>query len=120
MKNTVLSRSMTFTSMVLAAGLTFSLNAAAQTPEEKGLEIAKKQKAIDEGWGDSQSEMKMILRSPSGKENTRLIKLKGLEVQGDGDKSLMVFDQPKDVAGTAFLSFSHIKLFFIIFSNLLQ
>ena len=112
MKNALFSRSMPFTAMIMAAGLSFSLHAnsnIAQTPEQKGLEIAQKQKATDVGWGDSQSEMKMILRSPSGKENTRVIKLKGLEVQGDGDKSLMVFDEPKDVSGTAFLSFSHIE-----------
>lgn len=75
----------------------------------KGLEIAHEQKKRDQGWVDSQSEMKMILRSASGKENTRFIKLKSLEVPTDGDKSLMVFEQPKDVAGTAFLTFSHIE-----------
>lgn len=82
--------------------------AAAETPEAKGLAIAELRKARDTGWGDSQSEMKMILRSPSGKENTRVIKTKSLEVQTDGDKTLMVFEQPKDVSGTAFLTFSHI------------
>ena len=95
----------------LAVCLVSSLLAAtsfAETAEEKGLAIAKKQKDRDIGWGDSQSEMKMILRTPNGKENTRMIKIKSLEVQTDGDKSLMVFDEPKDVAGTAFLSFSHI------------
>lgn len=95
-------------SVIMAAGLAFSQINHAQTPQEKGLEIAEMQKASDIGWGDSQSQMKMILRSASGKENTRIIKLKALEVQSDGDKSLMVFDEPKDVAGTAFLSFSHV------------
>lgn len=76
--------------------------------EQKGLEIAKAQKARDIGWGDSQSDMKMVLRSASGKENTRYIKLKSLEVTTDGDKSLMVFEEPKDVAGTSFLTFSHV------------
>ncbi len=99
-------------SIVLGAAFistSFTQAQESQTPEQKGLAIAEQQKATDEGWGDSQSEMKMILRSPSGKENTRIIKLKALEVQGDGDKSLMVFDQPKDVSGTAFLSFSHVE-----------
>ena len=113
MKNILLNRALqASSSLLLATSLLFSAQAsseATQTPEQRGLEIAKMQKATDEGWGDSQSEMKMILRSPSGKENTRIIKLKALEVQGDGDKSLMVFDQPKDVAGTAFLSFSHVE-----------
>ena len=50
----------------------------------------------------------MILRTANGRENTRFIKVKSLEVQDDGDKSLMVFDQPKDVQGTSFLSYSHV------------
>jgi len=93
---------------LLSASLLISLPAFSQTPEEKGLEIAKEQKQRNTGWKDSTSEMKMILRTASGRENTRFIKVKSLEVQGDGDKSLMVFDQPKDVQGTSFLSFSHI------------
>lgn len=86
-----------------------AFHAHAETPEEKGLAIAKEQKARDQGWGDSQSEMEMILRTPNGKEYTRFIKVKSLEVQTDGDKSLMVFEEPKDVEGTAFLSFSHVN-----------
>lgn len=80
----------------------------AQTPEEKGLEIAKAQKARNVGWKDSRSQMKMTLRTASGRENVRTISVKSLEVADDGDKSLMVFNEPKDVEGTAFLSFSHI------------
>lgn len=87
---------------------TSAFQAHAETAEEKGLAIAKEQKARDVGWGDSQSEMQMILRTPNGKEHSRFIKVKSLEVQTDGDKSLMVFEEPKDVAGTAFLSFSHV------------
>ena len=30
-----------------------------------------------------------------------------LEISGDGDKSLFVFDRPRDVKGTGLLSFSH-------------
>ncbi len=75
---------------------------------EKGMQIALEQKNRDQGWVDSQSEMKMILRSANGRENTRFIKLRSLEMATDGDKSLMVFEQPRDVSGTAFLTFSHI------------
>ncbi|HEY9034710.1 MAG TPA: outer membrane lipoprotein-sorting protein [Pseudomonadales bacterium] len=82
---------------------------SAATPEEKGIAIAEAQKARDVGWGDSQSRMKMILRTPAGNENTRMIEIKSLEVQNDGDKSLMVFNEPLDVQGTAFLSYSHVE-----------
>ena len=94
--------------LFVSASLVLTGFAQAETAEEKGLTIAKEQKARNVGWNDSSSEMKMILRTANGRENTRFIKVKSLEVQGDGDKSLMVFDQPKDVQGTSFLSFSHI------------
>ncbi len=106
-------RRVSFIKKALVATCALSLFHTVTTAEErpgaaKGLEIAMEQKKRDQGWVDSQSEMKMILRSANGRENVRYIKLKSLEVPTDGDKSLMVFEQPKDVAGTAFLTFSHI------------
>ena len=35
------------------------------------------------------------------------MRTKGLEVQGNGDKTLSIFDQPKDIKGTAFLTHAH-------------
>lgn len=80
----------------------------AQTPEEKGLAIAKEAKSRNVGWGDSQSELVMILRNKKGSEVVRQMRSKSLEVIGDGDKALTIFDTPIDVKGTVFLSFSHI------------
>ena len=37
----------------------------AETPEEKGLAIAKEAQKRNEGWVDSKAEMKMILACPS-------------------------------------------------------
>lgn len=88
---------------MLASGVTL-----AQTPEEKGLEIAKQIKARNLGWGDSQSDLTMTLRDRKGREVVRQMRSKSLEVDGDGDKGLTIFDTPLDVKGTAFLSFSHI------------
>jgi outer membrane lipoprotein-sorting protein len=78
-----------------------------KTAEEKGLEIAVEADKRDNGFKDSQSIMKMILRNRHGDESVREIRSKILEVEGDGDKTLVVFDKPKDVKGTAFLSFTH-------------
>ena len=52
---------------------------------------------------------KMILRNKSGGESVRTMRIKTLEVKGDGDKSLTIFDTPRDVKGTGFLSYSHTK-----------
>lgn len=79
----------------------------AETSQEKGLAIAKEMKSRDIGWGDSQSEMVMTLRTRKGQEIVRQMRSKTLEVQGDGDKALTIFDTPLDVKGTSFLSFSH-------------
>lgn len=79
----------------------------AQTPEERGLEIAREVKQRDFGWADMQAEMLMVLRNKQGEESVREIRIKSLEQEGDGDKSLTIFDKPLDVKGTAFLSFSH-------------
>ena len=81
---------------------------SAETSQEKGLSIAKQAKQRDLGWGDSQSELTMILRNKKGQEVVREMRSKSLEVDGDGDKGLTIFDTPLDVKGTAFLSFSHI------------
>lgn len=88
-------------------GATTPTAALAQSAEEKGLAIAKERKARDKGWGDSQAETEMRLRNKHGDESVRKMRLKSLEVQGDGDKGLTVFDEPRDVKGTAFLNFSH-------------
>lgn len=51
--------------------------------------------------------MRMTLRNKHGQESLRLIRVRTLEVVDDGDKSLTIFDNPRDVKGTAFLTFSH-------------
>ena len=85
--------------------VTMILNA--QTPEEKGLEIAIESDKRDTGFGDSSSELTMRLRNKQGDESTRQMGNKTLEVENDGDKSLVIFNVPRDVKGTAFLSFTH-------------
>jgi len=81
--------------------------AYSQTPEEKGLLIAIETDRRYKGFGDYTSDMTMILKNKQGKESRRIIRSRVLEVHGDGNKSLSIFDVPRDVKGTAFLSFSH-------------
>jgi len=82
-------------------------NSSAETPEEKGLAIAIEADKRDTGWSDQKADYEMILRNKQGQESRRKLRLKTLEVIGDGDKSLTIFDNPRDVKGTAFLSFTH-------------
>lgn len=79
----------------------------AQTEEQRGLEIVTEAEKRDQGWVDSTANMKMTLFNRQGETSERAIRNKSLEVQGDGDKSLTIFDKPADVKGTAFLSYTH-------------
>lgn len=90
---------------LLAAAV--ALPAVAETPEEKGLAIAKEADRRNTGWGDSKTTLEMILRNRQGEESHRKLRARALEVANDGDKSLIIFDNPKDVQGTALLTFSH-------------
>ena len=83
------------------------LNAGAIASPEKGLQVATKMDKRDIGWTDSRSKLTMVLRNKQGQETTRSMRGANLEVQGDGDKSLTIFDNPRDVKGTAFLSHTH-------------
>jgi len=97
-------------SVSIIASTFFSLSISpvlAQTPEQQGLEISKIVKSKDKGWVDMQASMNMVLRNKQGQESIRELRMKQLEVENDGDKSLSIFDRPRDVKGTAFLSFSH-------------
>ena len=49
----------------------------------------------------------MILRNAQGEESIRKFNSKTLEVDGDGDKSIFIFEHPRDVEGTAVLTFTH-------------
>ncbi len=79
----------------------------AETPEEKGLAIAMEADRHDKGFNDFTAEMNMTLRNKHGQESNRKIRTRTLEVEGDGDKSMSIFDNPRDVKGTAFLNFTH-------------
>lgn len=99
-----------FTLMILSFSVTFTplLNVYASANEDKGLSIAKEVDSHDQGWGDATASMEMVLRNQQGEQSSRSIRLKFLEITGDGDKGLTIFDTPRDVKGTAFLSFSHV------------
>lgn len=84
-----------------------SFNTFAETAEEKGLAIAAEADKRDTGWGDQQASLEMTLRNRFGQESKRKNRNKTLEIKGDGDKTLIVFDTPRDIKGTAFLSFTH-------------
>lgn len=95
------------TRLLLVALMLLPLQAQAQSAEAKGLEIAKAAKAYDKGFSDFTANMVMTLMNKSGDTSSRIIRIRTLEVNGDGDKSMSIFDEPADVKGTAMLTYSH-------------
>jgi outer membrane lipoprotein-sorting protein len=75
----------------------------------EGLRIAKEMKSRNVGWEDSISTFNMELIDANDKTITRKIRVNSIEVDGGGEKTLTIFDEPKDIQGTALLSYSHIK-----------
>ena len=83
--------------------------AQSETPAEKGLRIARETSARNDGFGNFTAGLTMVLRDRHGRESVRRMRFKVLEVPGDGDKSLFVFDRPPAVRGTALLTHGHIN-----------
>ena len=95
--------------LALLVGLFASAQAVADnaSAEETGLNIAREADRRAQGFGNFTARQTMVLRNKQGQESRRSIRVKVLEVADDGDKSLFVFDEPRDVEGTAFLIHSH-------------
>jgi len=95
---------------LVAAVLLMTIAYAAQAKDDRGFEIAARSDRTDLGFGDSEVELKMVLRNAAGQEATRALRIATLEKPDEsvGDKSLVVFDTPRDIKGTALLS--HAKI----------
>lgn len=79
----------------------------AQSDTARGLEIAREADRRDQGFGDTTADLTMALQLSPTDRVIRTMRQMVLEVEGDGDKSIMVFDRPRDLKGTAILTFSH-------------
>jgi hypothetical protein len=97
--------------LVLAIWALAGDDAKAQTPEEKGLAIAIEADKRDLGWGDQMVSGTMVLRDNGGNESKRAFDSLTLEDQSaaNGDKSIIVFNTPRDIRGTALLTHSKIE-----------
>ncbi len=83
-------------------GFTAGNNAA-----DNGLALAREADRRGQGFGDSQSDMQMTLFDGRGNSVARTMRSKTLEMSDDGDRTLLFFEDPADVEGTAFLTHSH-------------
>ena len=100
-------RSLFFLSILYLFVVAMSPSPEVDTAEEKGLAIAIEADKRDTGFKDFTAELIMILRNRHGQESIRDMRSKTLEVDDDGDKTMIIFNNPRDVKGTAFLSYTH-------------
>jgi hypothetical protein len=84
-----------------------SVDPSTMAPEAAGLAIATERHARDFGFHDFKAELRMVLKNRNGQSSERSLRSQTLEQEADGDKSLIIFDTPADINGTAFLTFSH-------------
>jgi outer membrane lipoprotein-sorting protein len=84
-----------------------SLTCHAGDNKNKGLTIAMEADKRASGYGNFTARMQMVLINKQGRESHRQMRIRVLETEDDGNKSLTIFDSPKDVKGTALLTHSH-------------
>lgn len=102
MKTCALTRVLTLSALSL-----LMVTPALAAEANRGLQIAQETDRRDTGYGDIAVEMRMTLRNAHGEESIRYMRNRLMEVENDGDKALIIFDQPRDVKGTALLTYSH-------------
>ncbi len=95
--------------MKTLAGIAFWLCASAAlalSPEEKAQQIIDEGERRAEGFKDMAASAEMVIRNARGHEARRGLDIKVLEMP-DGARSMTVVQAPKDVKGTALLTYSH-------------
>jgi hypothetical protein len=97
-------------SLIATTFIPNNAHAQDQSSRVKGYEISKRSDQSDLGFTNSVAKVTMVLKNANGGEASRVMDVKTLEVPDDavGDKSIVIFRQPADVSGTAFLS--HAKI----------
>ena len=96
-----------FFSVIAASSAISADEAIDPAAAARGLEIAIEAERRDTGFGDFMANITMTLRNRHGGSSERRMRVRTLEQQDDGDKSLIIFENPGDVKGTSFLSFTH-------------
>jgi len=91
-----------FVMMIAAPAWANTVNA-----KQRGLEIATEADQRDIGFVDYKVNLEMTLRNKHKQQTSRSMRNTTREQANDGDKTLIIFDNPRDVKGTAFLSHTH-------------
>ncbi|MBD3647755.1 MAG: outer membrane lipoprotein-sorting protein, partial [Pseudomonadales bacterium] len=87
-----------------------SIAGSLMAAENRARDVALKWNASDQGFHDSMANLQMILVDRQGNRAIREMVIRTLESPelDEGDKSLVIFESPDDIKGTALLSHAHI------------
>ena len=102
-----IARRCIFCALALCCGVFQSAASFADADTDKGMAIAVEADHRNNGFGDSTVDLTMLIAASQDESISREMRQLTLEVADEGDKSIMVFDRPKDLKGTAILTFSH-------------
>ncbi|MBL4888233.1 MAG: outer membrane lipoprotein-sorting protein [Flavobacteriaceae bacterium] len=95
------------TIVIFTITIVIALIGTAFMPLKTGLEIVQEAEKADNGWASSSNTLTMTLTNRNGQKTTRKMHGYTMEVEGDGDMSMTIFDTPKDVKGTASMIYTH-------------
>lgn len=101
---------MTGRRIALALALAFGMLVGVATAAETARQILDRRKALDDGernWTDRQERMKLVITNKTGSERIRELVVYERREPGDERKSIVFFQAPAEVKGTAFLAFTH-------------
>lgn len=87
-------------SFLLPLIFTLSWTAQAETAEQVAIRADENLR----NYGDLQVNLEMVLVSPSGETASRELRVRSREAGDSTDQTLMVFEAPRDVAGSGLLS----------------
>jgi hypothetical protein len=79
----------------------------AESPEAKGLRLAREADGANNGFRTEKSTLTMELINAHGETTSRKMVLEIVEVDGDGDRSKSTFEWPADVKGSKMLTWTH-------------
>ncbi len=99
-----LSQALVLALLLARAG---SPTAGAKTVEERGLRIALENERAGDDFGGEVAESELVLINAQGDRTVRRMRQRTLEVPGEGDRSIVIFEWPADVKGVRLLTWSH-------------
>jgi len=80
---------------------------ASDDAAERGRAVAVELDRRDRGYGDNQADVTMTIVGRGGRQRTLQLTVEALENEPGGEKSLILFRSPRDIDGTALLTYAN-------------